>query len=71
MADEVERAIRRAVIDDDQLNLAVVLRGHALERRAKEFLAVVRRHDDGEQNTHPTIRAGRATSRCFAMAARY
>jgi hypothetical protein len=42
----IESVVRRAIIDNHQLNLVIVLATHALECRGQESLAIVRRHNN-------------------------
>ena len=62
LLDEVQRpivctndcggCIGRAVVDDDQLEVAICLREHRLDPSADGRFGVVRRHDDGDPGTH-------------------
>ena len=45
LADDIERAIRRSIIDNHQLR-SLVLTNHTSKGRGEEPLSVVRRHDN-------------------------
>src|SRR5438045_8394481 len=62
------RRIGRAIVDDDQLEVAKRLVEHAVDGRAQILFAVVHRQDDADQGTrHTRCSAPQPPSRILTM----
>ncbi len=56
--DDIGGAVRRSVVDDDEFQIRVRLRGDGRDRLTDEARMVVRRHDDGHERRFGGLRGG-------------